>query len=138
MVGRALSKTKKQQLSRIAHDELMSCAVDFYCSELAKPRGERRKGARKICKDLEALHLRETGVLVKLSFSTLMRLATGGRTKALSNADCSWLSLEETLVVIEYTIEMGNRGFPLSHRRLKEHVDEICQARLGSSFPADG
>ncbi|KII85726.1 hypothetical protein PLICRDRAFT_145598, partial [Plicaturopsis crispa FD-325 SS-3] len=33
---------------------------------------------------------------------------------------------------------MGNRGFPLSHRRLKEHVDEICRARLGSKFPATG
>lgn len=33
---------------------------------------------------------------------------------------------------------MGNCGFLLSHRRLKEHVDEICRARLGSSFPEKG
>ncbi|KAG2047938.1 hypothetical protein BDR06DRAFT_830602, partial [Suillus hirtellus] len=29
-------------------------------------------------------------------------------------------------------------GFPLSHKCLKEHVDEICQARLGDAFPQSG
>jgi hypothetical protein len=30
---------------------------------------------------------------------------------------------------------MGNHGFLLSHCRLKNHVDEICRAHLGSEFP---
>ncbi|TFK41573.1 hypothetical protein BDQ12DRAFT_599493, partial [Crucibulum laeve] len=33
---------------------------------------------------------------------------------------------------------MEDRGFPLSHCRLKEHVDEICHAQLGSLFPETG
>ncbi|KZP02153.1 hypothetical protein FIBSPDRAFT_689284, partial [Athelia psychrophila] len=27
---------------------------------------------------------------------------------------------------------------PLSHRRLKEHVDEIMRERLGKAYPAEG
>ncbi|KDQ23015.1 hypothetical protein PLEOSDRAFT_1017130, partial [Pleurotus ostreatus PC15] len=41
-------------------------------------------------------------------------------------------------VVIQYTVEMANRGFPLTHERLKECVDDICRARLGDEFPVMG
>jgi len=33
---------------------------------------------------------------------------------------------------------MAHRGFPLSHQRLKEHVNDICSACLGASFPVKG
>ncbi|KAF9501087.1 hypothetical protein BDN71DRAFT_1380512 [Pleurotus eryngii] len=41
-------------------------------------------------------------------------------------------------MVIKFTVEMANRGFPLTHRRLKKHVDEICRAKLGDKFPEGG
>ncbi|KIN94803.1 hypothetical protein M404DRAFT_85150, partial [Pisolithus tinctorius Marx 270] len=41
-------------------------------------------------------------------------------------------------IVINYIQEMGNHGFPLSHHQLKNHVDKICQAHLGSEFPEAG
>ncbi|EDR04558.1 uncharacterized protein LACBIDRAFT_304343 [Laccaria bicolor S238N-H82] len=41
-------------------------------------------------------------------------------------------------MVIDYAIEVASCGFPLSHRRLKDHVDSICHARLGRKFPASG
>jgi hypothetical protein len=40
-------------------------------------------------------------------------------------------------VVIKYIAECGNRGFPLSHHRLKKHVNEILHTRLGDKFPID-
>jgi len=40
--------------------------------------------------------------------------------------------------VIDYTIEMGEWGHPLSHLRLKEHVDENLCAQLGLKFPESG
>ncbi|KAJ8595504.1 hypothetical protein M405DRAFT_727901, partial [Rhizopogon salebrosus TDB-379] len=49
-----------------------------------------------------------------------------------------WLTQEETERVIEYSIEVAHRGFPLNHRWLKEHVDKILCARLGDSFPKTG
>jgi hypothetical protein len=49
-----------------------------------------------------------------------------------------WLTSDEEWVVIDFAVECANRGFPLSHRRLKEHVDEIARARWGDKFPTDG
>ncbi|KAG2337496.1 hypothetical protein BDR05DRAFT_834485, partial [Suillus weaverae] len=40
--------------------------------------------------------------------------------------------------VVEYCLELGRRGFLIGHRRLKEHVDAILQARLREKFPAEG
>ncbi|KAF8834068.1 hypothetical protein BDN67DRAFT_862249, partial [Paxillus ammoniavirescens] len=40
--------------------------------------------------------------------------------------------------VIAYVEEVADRGFPFSHQRLCEHVNEILTACLGSSFPGVG
>lgn len=46
------------------------------------------------------------------------------------NAEKRWLSEEEEKVVLGFAEETAARGFPLSHRRLREHVDAIIQARV--------
>src|SRR6202050_5884375 len=104
----------------------MAQAVAAYCAELKKPAGLKQRGAHIICKDFEGLNKQATGKDIKLSYSTLTCLAAGGKTKAQSNGGKSWLSDAEVEVVIAYIGEIGNRGFPLSHKRLKEHVDCIC------------
>lgn len=116
----------------------MSSAVKAYLSELGKAPGLQRRGARTICRDFEEMNLQATGKRVQLSYSTLLRLAAGGKSLAEINAAKSWLTAEETEQVIAYIVELGNRGFPLSHRRLREHVDEICHAKLGAAFPGVG
>jgi hypothetical protein len=138
MVGWAKSDTRKLQIYRCTHDDLMDCAVSTYQAELTKPYGVKRKGAHAICKDFESVYHLETGKSMKLSYSTLTRLADGGRCKAKANAAKGWLTEEEKHVVVDYIIETGNRGFPLSHKQLKEHVDEICQAHHTKNFPAGG
>ena len=75
---------------------------------------------------------------IKLSSCTLIRGADGGRSQAEANAARSWLTDNETEVIIEYIGEVGNQGFLLSHHRLKEHVDKILWARLGKTFLAGG
>jgi hypothetical protein len=87
---------------------------------------------------MEAHYRQETGKIIQLSPATLRRRASGIKSQARSNAERSWLTSEEAELVIDYAIEMSNRGFPLSHRRLKEHVDEILCARLGDQFPGEG
>jgi hypothetical protein len=84
------------------------------------------------------MNLAATGKLIRLSYSTLARLAVGGKTKAETNAAKGWLTKEETIQVITYVQELGNRGFPLSHKRLCEHVNEILSTRLGDSFTGVG
>ena len=50
----------------------------------------------------------------------------------------SWLKPAETEHIIEYCIKVAAHGFPLTHRLLKECVDEICRERLGHEFLKDG
>jgi len=116
MVGWAKSDTRKLQIYRHAHDDLMDHAVSAYRAELTKPYGVKRKGARTICKDFESVYHLETGKSMKLNYSTLTRLADGGRCKAEANAAKGWLTEEEEWVVVDYIIETGNHGFPLSHK----------------------
>jgi hypothetical protein len=119
------------------HDALMSRAVVAYLAELKKPDRVRR-GLRKICKDFETLYFEERGVCIHLSFATLSRLADGGLHRKEANELRSWLTPIEEEVVVKFILEMGQRGWPLSHRRMKEHVDRIARARLGDKFPPQG
>jgi hypothetical protein len=138
MVGHSKSETKKLQIACSVSDNLMTWALHAYLLELQKKYPARPKGAHTICKDFETLNRQETGETIKLSYSTLIRLSQGAQLQSKANAAKSWLTGEETAVVIAYVKELASCGFPLSHRRLKEHVDDVLRARLGNKFPATG
>ncbi|THU97963.1 hypothetical protein K435DRAFT_588424, partial [Dendrothele bispora CBS 962.96] len=91
-----------------------------------------------VCQEVEAEYQRETGKHISLNHVTVMNLVKGGRLLADVNAEKSWLTPIETEEVIAYLLECASWGHPLDHRRLKEHADEICRARLGSEFPEEG
>ncbi|KZP02061.1 hypothetical protein FIBSPDRAFT_713162, partial [Athelia psychrophila] len=91
-----------------------------------------------ICKEVARDWKSETGQDVKLSYLTLRSHVQGGKSLSDFNAEKRLLEKEEEEVVIGFSQEMGKRGFPLSHRRLKEHVDEIMRERLGKAYPAEG
>ncbi|KAJ7438903.1 hypothetical protein B0H11DRAFT_1824888, partial [Mycena galericulata] len=93
---------------------------------------------QQFCDIVQAEHFKAHGKQIKLSSSTAARLEKGGLPKSQSNAAKGWLLAEEAEIVIAYAVEVASRGFPLSHLRLKECVDEICRGRLGSEFPAGG
>jgi len=40
--------------------------------------------------------------------------------------------------VLDFILELALRGWPLNKQRTREHVNKICQARLGDEFPEDG
>lgn len=139
MPGRAKSDTKKAQEQRKKKDELMQKALTIYMEELEKvKRGEKGRGAVPVCKEVMDRHRLETGESIVLVPQTLLNLVKGGKTLSQFNAEKSWLLAEEVEVVISNALELTARGFPLSHKRMKEHVDEILRARLGNAFPAGG
>lgn len=138
MVGRAKSATKKCQITREEETRLMAKAVELYQTEQARPQGEKKMGLRKVCVEVQKAHLKNTGRTVTLNHNTLGNYVKGRRTLASFNAAKSWLLPEEAEQVINYIVELGDRGFPISLKRLKEHVDQICRARLGDGFPANG
>ena len=137
MPGRAKSDVAKRHTAREIHDTLMARALAAYKSDQKKPI-KSRCGYRKICIEFEAIHFAETGKHIKLCHMTLKRLSDGGMTRERANAERTWLLDSEVDIVIDFIVEMAHRGFPLSHKRLKEHVDSICSARLGANFPAKG
>ncbi|KAJ7125847.1 hypothetical protein C8R43DRAFT_867490, partial [Mycena crocata] len=125
---------------RSEKDKWLDRALDMYHDEQARilsPK-KRRKGLRKICEEAEQEYLEAKGRHIALDPSTLGRLVRGGRTKSVSNAAKGWLLEEEVETVICYAHQVASRGFPLSHDRLKDCVDDICRARLGGDFPAEG
>ncbi|KAK0437095.1 uncharacterized protein EV420DRAFT_1589100 [Desarmillaria tabescens] len=70
MPGHAKSNSKKCQIAHKCHDQLMEKAVIATRMKLVKLPGAPRKGARKICKDFEAVYQRETGKEISLFYST--------------------------------------------------------------------
>lgn len=133
MVGRAKSVAKKLQEASEEKAELQKIAVERYRAELKKPANE-RKGARKVCEEVEVEHRVKTKRTVHLNHATIIRHADGGKPLREFNAEKRWLSDEEEETVLRFSEETAARGFPLSHRRLREHVDQILRARLGDSF----
>ena len=140
MAGRAKSNLEKHLAAKRLHDAWMARAVAAYRLEQRKQRSKSspRRGLRRICIELQETCFVETGNHVKLCHMTLKRLVGGGKTRQQANADRRWLGDGEEDIVIAFIAEMADRGFPLSHARLKEHVDSICRARLGDKFPLAG
>ena len=138
MTGRPLSDVQKLQRERKTKDGLLIRAVALYCYEQETAVNRKPLSLRKVCKQIEDEHWSETKTKVKLDHCTLQRLINGGTLKSIKNSKKSWLLESEVTMVIDYAIEAASRGFPLSHRRLKEHVDSICHVHLGRNFPASG
>lgn len=139
MPGRALSETKKKQNRAAVKAAALAYATDRYLEEQEKKaRGETWIGAKNIRDEVIALWKVEKKQEVKFTHQTILNHAAGRPTRADANAKRSLLTPEEVEVVITYIIEVGRQGFPLSHRRLKEHVDEILCARLGQDFEGVG
>jgi hypothetical protein len=136
------AKSQEQKIADKARvkQKLEEKAKELYLLELGKKaRKEKSKSSRTICEEVMADHKRTTGQDVAISHVTITRRVNNMPSRADANrATKSWLTIEETEAVIEYIVEIGAQGFPLSHKRLKEHVDELCQARLGNEFPETG
>ncbi|KAJ7855364.1 hypothetical protein B0H13DRAFT_1559021, partial [Mycena leptocephala] len=136
----AKSKARVAQLAREEKDTLMTHATALYIHERDKDlqNGKKRMSLRAVCKTIEGEHLLQKKKAITLDPNTLLRHIKEGKAKSKLNKEQGWLLLEEVKMVITYAVEVANRSFPLTHRQLKEVVDEICSARLGNKFPSIG
>ncbi|THU97085.1 hypothetical protein K435DRAFT_596849, partial [Dendrothele bispora CBS 962.96] len=91
-----------------------------------------------VCAEVEAEYRRKTNKRISLNHNTVRNLVKGGQLQREFNEEKSWLTREEAEEVITYVLECASWGHPLDHKRLKEHADELCRARLGSNFPECG
>jgi hypothetical protein len=140
MGNKAKSQVLKNQAFQKEVDDLKAYAANLYVVEherLLAP-GEKKKASRQICQEVSNAHFAETGRRINLAHNTLARHGKGGVTLTQFNRQKSWLTVEEEEIVIRFTIEMAQRGFPLSIQRLNEHCEAILQHRLGTGFPERG
>ncbi|KIK94277.1 hypothetical protein PAXRUDRAFT_143223, partial [Paxillus rubicundulus Ve08.2h10] len=74
---------------------------------------------------------------VHLSHITLKRRLEGGRSCQQANEENhGWLTCEEEEKnIIKYCPELAERGFPLTHKTLKHHVDTLLHAQFGAALP---
>lgn len=109
--------------------------MNLYRDEQAKEKG---MSLQKVCEAMERRCFQESQKKIKLSTSTLHDRLKGGRSHAEAHEKRRWLNDEETEVLINEVIYWADCGFPLDHRRLKEHTDAIACARHGDTFPDEG
>lgn len=108
-------------------------AAKAYSAEREKPK-KQRKGLRKICEMISMQHKQKTGEWVQLSHVTLSRSAGNSHIPLSTfNESKGWLNPTEAEAVVQYCEELANRGFPLSHRRLQDIVDNFIKVREGPS-----
>ena len=135
MVGRAATARKKRREVAELKETWMQRAINLYWQgqELPKP-----TSLETICRQAEAECLKDERKIVKLSSSTLDRRVKGGRSHKKAHKEQRWLNDEEVEEMIHNIILNAARGFPPTHRRIKEHVDIIASARHGPAFPDTG
>ncbi|EGN96895.1 hypothetical protein SERLA73DRAFT_140731 [Serpula lacrymans var. lacrymans S7.3] len=124
-------------MAREERERVMDCAVALYREELEKPTSS-RKGLRTICKQVQDEYLKSTKTHIHINPTTLGRRAKGGKSMAQVNAEKGWLTDDEAEMVIQRAVDLAKGGYPLSHRRLKEFVDDVLRMRLGDAFPPHG
>ncbi|TFK22489.1 hypothetical protein FA15DRAFT_548024, partial [Coprinopsis marcescibilis] len=137
MPNKAIPQTQKIRDLSKEKDELLNEAAGLYLAEGSKPKKDQRS-SRDIAKDLEERHFKETGHRFKLWHQTIIERSRGRRSQVEYASDREILTPEEREVVLGYLTQSANQGFPLTHSRLKDVVDDILRAQLGAGYPGVG
>nr|VWO98225.1 Serine/threonine-protein kinase CST20 (EC [Ganoderma boninense] len=139
MPRRALSKTKVSQIDSEVRDRLVKIAAERCLEERCTQANPR--AVWKICEEVEAEYFQETKKHIKISRTTVNGRINGRQSIRDFNATKRWLDEAEEAMVVDFTIDTALRGFPLNHKRLKEHVNALCWGKYGTDggvFPKEG
>jgi hypothetical protein len=131
-------QSRNEPTIREVQAQWMAHAVKVYKAEQENPAGAKPKSLRTVCDEVQAECKRETGVDITLNHGTLRNHVNGGTPIAQFNSEKAWLSDTEAKHVISFAVDTARRGFPLSHKQIEEHMEEILRVRLGDSFRPEG
>ena len=118
------------------HEEWMMRAVDAYRGQAGE--GTEKYGLQKVCNKMVKRCWEEDKGVIRLDKETLRRRMNGVQSKAKSNTAKGWLSEVEEDMIVNYAIELANRGLPLRRKRLHEHAEALCRAWHGPAFTSLG
>ena len=110
-------QSHKCRIASATLDELYQCASAQYWVELEKPKQERHS-ARDICKSIGTAHKALTGNKFHLAHTTLLCHVMGGRTCTELHEEQRATLPQEDEQLVAYSIEQGDRCFPLSYRHI--------------------
>ncbi|KIJ12682.1 hypothetical protein PAXINDRAFT_82509, partial [Paxillus involutus ATCC 200175] len=101
---------------------------------------EDRRSLWTICHEVEARWRKKEGYAgITVSRDTVRRRLNGGQSQHQFNMENNaWLTNKEEGQMIAFCLDLATRGFPLNHRSLKLHVDNIIHAWIGMAFPEAG
>ncbi len=91
----------------------MDRVVHMYHEEQEKGAGEKKKGLRGVCLEMEELCWKENRTRIHLDKQTLSKRIKGGKSQARSNAERSKLTTEEEETLIDYALKRAHRGLSL-------------------------
>lgn len=80
------------------------------------------------------LTIRSLALQHRVDNTTLGRLLRGGVSLSEHNAKKRHLTPNEERVLLDFTKDQAKRGFPLSHRLLRERANAILRTRKGITF----
>ena len=138
MPRHAKSKSKTRQDYVEISEKWKAYAVKLYQQEQQKPIGVERLSLQGICNKAEGECWRQENTHIHIAKSNLQHWVKGGKTKAQSNAEKSWITPEEADVLIEYAIQIALQGHGFTMECLEEHANQILRMRLGQEFPGVG
>ncbi len=136
MVGRSKSLALQALEQSQEKEIVLQRAVELY--QKLQDEGGAHKGLRWVCREVQQQYFNETGKSILPVYVTLKRRLEGMPSARESNQARGWLKQPETEAITAFAIACGNRGFPLSHDRLREHINQVLGARLGQSFQGVG
>lgn len=119
MPGKSQSRRAERKDRSQNRNTCLDRAVQLWQLEHDKPNA---LSLKKICERVETEFFDETGQRVHLSDSTLSRRVKGGRSMEQAGEEMAWIGVSEGREVIAYIQECAGRGFPLNHKRIREHV----------------
>lgn len=141
MPRKAKSDAQKAYDYSILKEHWENVALDRYLDALDQiaPKTRIKGGLQKFIDEAIEECKSTTRKTIYIAQQTLSDRKNGRMGIREANASKRWLSDDEEEEVVDYAIAVAQRGFPLSHRRLKEHVNEIIKGKtVPDDFPAGG
>ena len=138
MPGRAKATTLKSREATAAKERLILEAVRLYRESHAAG-SVKELGYRSASKHVEEQNYAQTGKFIAVDHNTVrnrhLELTQSHYDAHFSGSALMTREQEEELV--SYVIEVADRGFPLTHKRLRECADKILRT-TDPSFPGVG
>jgi len=82
-------------------------------------------------KSNEIMSIRQVAQLFQVPRSTLQNCISGHKSRLEANAEKSWLTDEESKVLVDFLIKAAGQGFPDTKHHLRSQVNEIICEKLG-------